>query len=228
MARPGVGRPCVWRIISLVLCLLIVNPCISAAQENAVGEYELKAAILYNLTNFVEWPASAYPDSSAPTILCVLGHDPFGGVLTNSIPKEAGKGRPVVVRRVQPGKEIRDCHVLYISSSEKKTVGQIFSTLKGTNVLTVGEMSQFALNGGMIQFTLIDRQVQFEINLDAAAHGGLKISSRLLALARLVHEQSSGLEGKKLSHPAQPLELVNSPLPFSEFRTPTWAESGEN
>jgi hypothetical protein len=82
--------------------------------------------------------------------------------------------------------------VLYISSSEKKTVGQIFSTLKGTNVLTVGEMSQFALNGGIIQFTLIDKQVQFEINLDAASHAGLKISCRLLALARLVHGQGTG------------------------------------
>jgi hypothetical protein len=212
----------------LVVWLLSINPYITVAQENAVGEYELKAAILYNLTNFVEWPASAYPDSIAPTILCVLGRDPFGGLLTNSIPQEGGKGRPVVVRRVQPGKEIRDCHVLYISSSERKTASQIFSTLKGTNVLTVGEMSQFALNGGMIQFTLIDKQVQFDINLDAASNGGLKISSRLLALARLVHEQSSGLEGKKLSHSAQPLELVNSPFPFSEFRTPTWAESDGN
>src|SRR4029077_10384351 len=113
--------------------------------------------------------------------------DPFGDALTSSIPKEGGKSRPVVVRRVQPGKEIRDCHVLYISSSERKTVGQIFSTLKGTNVLTVGEMSQFALNGGMVQFTLLDKQVQFEINLDAASDVGLKISSRLLALARIVH-----------------------------------------
>jgi len=209
----------------LVVGILSVKPYIATAQENAVGEYELKAAILYNLTNFVEWPASAYPDSSAPTILCVLGRDPFGGLLTNSVPKEGGKGRPVVVRRVQPGKDIRDCHVLYISSSEKKAVGQIFSTLKGTNVLTVGEMSQFALNGGMIQFTLLDKQVQFDINLDAATHGGLQISSRLLALARIVHPQSSGLEGKKLSPPAQSLELANSPLLFSQFWTPMWAES---
>ena len=176
-----------------MVCWLIASSYRTAAQENAVGEYELKAAILYNLTNFVEWPASAYPDSNAPTLLCVLGRDPFGGALTSSIPKEGGKGRPVVVRRVQPGKEIRDCHVLYISSSERKTVGQIFSTLKGTNVLTVGEMSQFALNGGMIQFTLLDRQVQFDVNLDASSRGELKISSRLLALARIVHEQSSGL-----------------------------------
>ena len=175
------------------MCLLSANPYITVAQENAVGEYELKAAILYNLTNFVEWPASAYPDSSAPTILCVLGRDPFGGALASSISKEGGKGRPVDVRHVQPGKDIRECHVLYISSSERKAVGQIFSTLKGTNVLTVGEMSQFAVNGGMIQFTLVDKQVQFEINVDAASHGDVKISSRLLALARIVHEQSSGL-----------------------------------
>jgi hypothetical protein len=107
-------------------------------------------------------------------------------------------------------------------------VGQIFATLKGTNVLTVGEMSQFALNGGMIQFTLIDKQVQFEINLEAASHAGLKISSRLLALARIVHEQSSGLEGEKLSHPAQSLELGNSRLALPEFRTPMWAERDEN
>lgn len=163
----------------------------ASAQRDQVGEYELKAAILYNLRRFVEWPPSAYPDSQAPTVLCILGQDPFGDSLKTLGQKQDAKGRPVSIRQVKNENGIRDCHVLYISTSERKTVAQILSRLKGSSVLTVGEISQFAVQGGIIQFTLEDKQVRFEINLDAASRMTLKISSRLLVLARIVKDQRS-------------------------------------
>jgi hypothetical protein len=83
---------------------------------------------------------------------------------------------------VQNVKEIRGCQVLYISSSEKKDIVQLLSTLKGASVLTVGEMAQFAARGGMIQFSLEEKQVRFDINLEEASQAGLKISSKLLTL----------------------------------------------
>jgi uncharacterized protein DUF4154 len=161
----------------------------ASAQKDQIGEYELKAAILYNLSRFVEWPPSAYADSQAPTVLCILGQDPFGDSLKTLGQRQDTSGRPVSIRRLKNENGMRDCHVLYISTSERKTAAQVLSRLKGSNVLTVAEMSQFAVQGGIIQFTLEDKQVRFEINLDAASRMTLKISSRLLVLARIVKDR---------------------------------------
>jgi YfiR/HmsC-like len=183
--------------VPLVFCL--AHTMISGAvagQGDSAGEYELKAAMLYNLTLFVEWPPSAYPDQQAPILLCILGRDPFGSSLISIVPKQTVDGRLVLIRHPQNEKEIRGCHVLYISSSERKTTVQIFSTLKGSSVLTVGEMTQFAERGGMIQFALENQQVRFDINLDAASRAGLKISSRLLVLAHIVGHSPLGKQGE--------------------------------
>ena len=143
--------------------------------------------MLYNLTNFVQWPDSAYPDRRAPIVLCILGQDPFATSLVSTIPKEIDNGRPMLMRHLQSDKETRGCHILYISTSERKTAAHIFSTLNGSSTLTVGEMTQFAARGGIIQFSMEDQHVRFDINLEAASRAGLRISSKLLALAQIVN-----------------------------------------
>lgn len=175
-------------IVPFVFCLMrVLVPGAVAAQEESVDEYKLKAAMLYNLTHFVEWPVSAYPDRQAPISLCILGQDPFAASLAATIPKETDNGRSMVVRHLQSDKETRGCHILYISSSERKSAEHIFSTLNGSCILTVGEMTQFAARGGIIQFSMEDQHVRFDINLEAASRAGLKISSKLLALAQIVN-----------------------------------------
>lgn len=170
-------------------------PQIAAAQTGPASEYELKAAMLYKLTRFVEWPPAVYRDPKAPMVLCILGRDPFGDFLTSIASSQTTDGRPVEIRHARNNKEVRACHVIYISSSERKSIGEILSALRGYSVLSVGEMAQFAAHGGMVQFSLDDRQVHFEINLEAASRADIKISSRLLALARIVKSQSSELNG---------------------------------
>jgi uncharacterized protein DUF4154 len=186
----------------LVLAAQTGIPQFAAAQAESAGEYELKAAILYNLTRFVEWPPTAYPNPQAPTILCIFGRDPFGASLSSIVAKQAPNGRQVQIRHVRSDKEVGGCHVLYISSSERKQVAQILSTAAGSNILTVGEIGQFAARGGMIQFGLEDKEVRFDVNLDAALRAGLKISSRLLVLARVVKPSNSdsGSESGNSSH----------------------------
>ena len=175
-------------IVSFVFCLAhVLVPRTAAGQEDSVDEYKLKAAMLYNLTNFVEWPDSAYPDRQAPIILCILGQDQFAISLASTIPKETNDGRPMLMRHLQSDKETRGCHILYISSSERKTAAHIFSILNGSSTLTVGEMTQFAARGGIIQFAMEDQHVRFDINLEAASRAGLRISSKLLALAQIVN-----------------------------------------
>lgn len=203
--------------LSLVFCLALgVAPRIAAGQKDATGEYEVKAAMLYNLTRFVEWPPSAYPGPQAPIQLCILGRDPFGSTLASIVLKQTVNGRPVLIRHSQNDAEIRACHLLYISSSERKTTIQIFATLKGSNVLTVGEMTQFAAHGGMIQFSLEEQQVRFDINLDAVARAGLKISSRLLVLARIIKEQGNNPQSGDSGFPAQPFMAAISDTLFGD------------
>jgi uncharacterized protein DUF4154 len=176
----------------------------AALGQDSAGEYELKAAMLCNLTRFVGWPDAAYADAQAPTVLCVLGRDPFGDSLTSVASGQTDGGRPLQIRRIANSKEIRGCHVVYISTSERKNIAQILAMLKGTSVLTVGEMAQFAARGGMIQFSLEEKQVRFEVNLEAASQSDLKISSRLLVLARVVKDpnKNPAREGSALWLPS--------------------------
>jgi hypothetical protein len=175
-------------IVPIVFCLVhVLVPRNATGQEESVDEYKLKSAMLYNLTNFVEWPDSAYSDRKAPIVLCILGQDPLAISLASTIPKETDDGRPMLMRHIQSDKETRGCHILYISSSERKTAAHIFSTLNGSSTLTVGEMTQFAARGGIIQFSMEDQHVRFDINLEAASRAGLRISSKLLALAQIVN-----------------------------------------
>jgi len=224
-SRPCQKRPCRplrrsasrWPGAMVILLAATGALAISAPPASAqqVGEYELKAAILYNLSRFVEWPASAYADSQAPTVLCILGQDPFGDTLKTLGQKQDANGRPVSIRRLKSENGIRDCHVLYISTSERKTVAQILSRLKGSSVLTVGEMSQFAVQGGIIQFTLEDKQVRFEVNLDAASRMALKISSRLLVLARIVKDQGRKPDSTGELAAVAPMAMASAFLPPS-------------
>jgi hypothetical protein len=210
LAQPMRGLPRMFLVSGLVLVLALI-PGHAAAQGESAGEYELKAAMLYKLTLFVDWPPSAYPDPQSPRIVCILGRDPFGDSLTSIVSTKTINGRPIEIRHPQGSEGVRGCHVLYISSSERKNIVQIFSTLKGYSVLTVAEMTQFAAHGGMIQFSLEEKQVHFDINLDAASRANVKISSRLLVLARIVKDQSnhSGREGGALS--PRGFEIANSP-----------------
>jgi hypothetical protein len=183
------SRPLAERLRLFLVCCLLTNSLLlatAAGQGTSVDEYQLKAAMLYNLTHFVEWPTSAYSNPQSPIELCILGRDPFGSFLTSTVLNQTVNGRSVRILHPQNQETVRGCHILYISSSERKTAVQIFSTLKGASVLTVGEMAQFATHGGMIQFALEDQQVRFDINLDAASQAGLKISSKLLVLAQIV------------------------------------------
>lgn len=218
---PPKGLACGLRL-NLVLCVVVALTFIpeTGLTQDSAGEYELKAAMLYNLTRFVEWPPAAYADAQAPTVLCILGRDPFGDSLTSIASNQTGGGRPVQIRRIPNNKEIKGCHVAYISSSERKNIAQILAGLKGASVLTVGEMAQFAVRGGMIQFSLEEKQVRFEVNLEAASESDLKISSRLLVLARVVKDPNKNPAREGSSLWSQTFEVVAMQSP--EF----WREQG--
>jgi len=114
----------------------------------------------------------------------VIGDDPFGWALDQAINGKTINGRTLLVRRLRWGHDLRSCHILFISSSERKRLPQIIQSLRGASVLTVGDMGQFNQQGGIINFILEANKVRFEINSRGADHARLKISSKLLSLAK--------------------------------------------
>jgi len=168
-------------------CLLTVGllgTVSSAVQAQTSGEYQVKAAFLYNFAKFVDWPGEAFSDGSAPLVIGVIGNDPFGGALDSAINGKNIGGRRLTVRRLKWGQDLRSCHILFISSSERQRLPQIIQSLRGSSVLTVGDMGQFNQQGGMINFILEASKVRFEINSRGADQARLRISSKLLALAK--------------------------------------------
>jgi hypothetical protein len=172
-------------ILIIVVLLLAFGASKAFAQTSSPGEYLVKAAFLYNFAKFVDWPSSAFKNDSAPLTLCILGRDPFGEAL-DSLKDKTVKGRALVVRRSSRVEDVDECHMLFISPSEKGDLKQILSTLKNSAILTVSELEGFGSMEGMINFVMAEKKVQFEINPDAAQRRGLRISSQLLKLARIV------------------------------------------
>lgn len=159
--------------------------CSGSAQAQLADEYEVKAAFLFNFGEFIEWPMES-ASAAAPFRICVLGEDPFRENLRSSAGKRRIKGRDVEVLRPAASSEARGCQIVFISGSERRALRDILDSLRGSSVLTVGDMGGFAQSGGMIQLTVEEGRVRFEVNAEAAERAGLRISSRLLGLARIV------------------------------------------
>ncbi|MGB7283048.1 MAG: YfiR family protein [Candidatus Acidiferrum sp.] len=157
-----------------------------SAQTNPSSEYQVKAAFLFHFAQFVDWPPQAFKAPDSPLSYCTIGEDPFHGGLDTALDGKMFGMRPFRVQHLQQAEEIQGCQVLFIGTTEKKSIAAVLANLKGAPVLTVGESEHFAQQGGMIGFCLEDNKVRFEINLSAAENAKLRIGARLLALAKTV------------------------------------------
>ncbi|MCZ6872572.1 MAG: YfiR family protein [bacterium] len=172
-------------IVMIVVCVVASGTLNTQPAHASLREYKLKAAFLYNFVKFVKWPTAAFADTNTPIVIGVLGEDPFG-VALEAIENKTIGGRQLVIKRYKGLQDLEPSHILFISSSERARLPQILVNLKGASVLTVGEMVQFAQSGGIINFTRRKNKIRLEINLDAAKRAGLKISSQLLKLAKVI------------------------------------------
>jgi uncharacterized protein DUF4154 len=152
------------------------------ADRLVTSEYAVKAAFLYNFAKFVEWPAGTFRQSPGAVTFCVVGQDPFAGELERVIAGKTVAGRPVAIRYLAQLGGVESCQILFVSSAERLRFEQILAVAR-RGVLTVGENEAFARAGGIINFTVSDSRVRFQIDQGAAERAGLTISSRLLELA---------------------------------------------
>jgi len=155
-------------------------PAPGASEFAAPTEYQVKAAFLYNFAKFVEWP-DAQP--RAPFVIGVLGDDPFGPVLDQTVTGKTVLSRPLAVRRLADAADAPQVDILFIAASERARLPEVLRRLRGANVLTVGDTENFVGRGGMVGFRIAGNTVRFDINLREATRAGLRISSQLLRLA---------------------------------------------
>lgn len=160
------------------------------AQASAELEYRVKAAYLLNFARYTEWPSAAFPGAEAPINLCIIGRDPFGLILDQTLQGRRTAGRQLrLLRPPRPGEAL--CHVAFLGAATPAVLESWLTALATEPTLTVGESHDFARAGGMIAFVIVDETVRFEINTDAVRVGGLQLSSRLLSLAtRLLPERT--------------------------------------
>jgi hypothetical protein len=177
------------RLIWIILALTVFAHLGMASEiyaQDSPSEYQVKAAYLFNFLKFVEWPSDAFADSLAPIVIGIVGDDPFGSVSPEVVIGKTVQGRDLVIRKYHAGEELRGASILFISASERKRLPQILAGLRGASVLTVSDMDGFLATGGMIQFLSENDRVRFGIDVGATSRARLKVSSKLLTLARTV------------------------------------------
>lgn len=174
--------------VALILSLSIAN--MSHAENILAKEYFLKAAFLYNFARLLDWPQSNFKSDSSPLHLCLIGQDPFDNAL-RSIRNKKVKGHPLIIRRFISLDEVTRCQILFISRSEESQLPKILDSVKNLPTLTVSEIPEFAEQNGHIRFFLNnDEKLNLEVNLNSIKQSGLKISSRILTLAKIVSTTS--------------------------------------
>jgi hypothetical protein len=173
-------------MIATVLWLLVVAS--NVLGQAKPGEYQVKAAYLYNFGRFVEWPAKLTTANTGSFTICVLGDDPFGPALDTTLAGEMIGNQKVAARRISSLQESVDCQILFISLSEAKRLNRIIEALGNSAVLTVSDIPQFSQRRGMIQLVMEGNRIRFEVNLAATQRAGLTLSSELLKVATAVRK----------------------------------------
>lgn len=149
-------------------------------------EYQVKAVFLYNFVQFVEWPPAAFPTPETSLVIGVLGEDPFGSFLDETVRGEKVVGRTLVVRRYRRAEDVDACHLVFIGRLPADELAEALGAFRTRHILTVGESDSFASHGGVIRFLTENNRIRLRINLDAAKRAGLTISAKLLRPAEIV------------------------------------------
>ena len=177
---------------ALLIGILMHGVCFglsAATSAQTVEESRVKAAYLYNFAKFVDWPPEVFRNPNDPAVICVVGDERTSDVLESAVLGKKANGRPVEARVPHSSAEFKYCQVLFIGFSDKERIAHLLNGLQRSSVLTVGQSNQFISLGGMINLAQNHATIELEIDPQASNAVGLKISSRLLMVARVVKAQ---------------------------------------
>jgi hypothetical protein len=169
---------------------VMLTMCVSTGAGRAPAssmEYDVKAAFLFHFAQFVEWPAEAFKEPQTPFTYCTIGEDPFHGGLERTMSGKTIGQRALRVEHLSATGQAGGCQILFVGGrADKKYIAETLASVSELPILTVGETDDFAERGGAIGFCTESNKIRFEINLEAAGKARLKISAKLLALAKTV------------------------------------------
>lgn len=179
MLRRSVWRRA-WGVLLALIWMLSAANARDAAEAERPSQDDVEAAYLYNFGKFVRWPPLA---AQGPLTICVAGRDAMSQEIARLVAGETIEGRSLEVRTPDRAERVDGCSILFIGLPESGRANEFLSAASGKPMLTVGDAPDFLARGGMIQFVLVEDHVRFSVNLDAATHSNLQLSSELLKVA---------------------------------------------
>ncbi|HYF68425.1 MAG TPA: YfiR family protein [Ohtaekwangia sp.] len=178
-------RICFSFFIVTVLMALTASP---FQGKEVVRENKVKAVFVYNFTQFIEWPAESFEDTTASFVIGILGDDTFGKYLSEAIEGEKVNGHPIVMKNFRTlTNDIQKCHILFIAKSFP-AYDKVLTLTTGKPVLTVSDHEKFMKLNGILKFYRDNGNIRFEINREESLKAGLQISPKLLRLAAIYTE----------------------------------------
>ncbi len=172
-------------IFAPVLCFCFSSLQGSAQSTSGPTETQIKAVYLYNFGKFIRWQPNAASGGNSFDI-CVIGKNPFGTLLDSTVAGESIDGKTIVARNIAGMQDASQCRILFISSSEAGRLKAILAGARHLNALTVSDIPEFTLHGGMIEFVNQEGRVRFQVNVAPMTDSGLSVSSELLKVATKV------------------------------------------
>jgi hypothetical protein len=170
------------------VAILIANAnwadCLAQA-DVITAEYNVKAAFLYKFPNYVEWPAQAFERPDSPLVIGIAGADTLADQLVQTVADRTVGGRPVMVRKLRRGEALAGVHMLFVGRDSVRPA-EVLAAANGKPVLTVTESQDAFALGSVINFVVMDDKVRFDVALGPAELGNLKVSARLLTVARKI------------------------------------------
>ena len=176
-------------LIGLALTIAVCVATVAApasGQELQAAEYRVKAAFVYKFGDFVDWPSEAFNNARSPFVIGVVNADPIADELARITVGRTVGGRPVAVRKLRHGEPLSGLQVIFIGRGSREQLATTLVASRGQPALTVSESDAGLKSGSMINFVVVSDKVRFDVALAPAEAAHLKISSRLLAVARKV------------------------------------------
>jgi hypothetical protein len=150
-------------------------------------ESQIKAAFVYNFLKFVEWPAETFPRPDAPLVVALVGDGPTADATERFLATKQIGERRIVVRRAGWDEPLTGVHAVFVTEGDGRKLRRVLAAASSMAILSIGEGEDFASSGGIIGLVIEEKKVRFDIDMAVAQATGLKVSSKLLALTRVVH-----------------------------------------
>ena len=170
-------------LLLTLACLALASPASAQSADEESLERKVKAAFLYKFTGYADWPQVSFPQGDTPMVIAISGADDVAAELAQIVRGRQAGNHPIVVRRLKEGESLAGVHMLFVGGVDRARVGAAIKAAQQRPVLVVSEVEGALALGSAINFLIVDGRVRFEVSASSADRSGVKLSSRLLAVA---------------------------------------------